>query len=753
MLLTRFQFHSLQWPWSLCLLSLCLSLAMDTSAVAQSVCLPLPRLLTITPMGGRAGTTFDVVIAGENQDEVTEFLIDHPGIKVTAKLSEMGTPVPNTYSVSIAENVPAGLVEARTFSRLGISSARIFSISNLPEVTRNQTNTTREQAMALVVPVICNASLTNRAIDHYSFQAVAGKRYNIHCASRGIDSKMEPVITVCDAQGRDLVVERKGSPLDFVAKQDGLHYIKLHDLTYRGGMEFFYRLTLQELAADASQPMFFATRPIRSFSWPPTGLIETAATQEDETVNVQSITLPADIAGRFYPAADVDTFEFTAQAGEIWWIEIASDRFGLNTDPALLLQKANGEGEQRQWVDVLELADISSPVKTSSNGYAYDGPPFDGGSTDILGKFEVKESGSYRLNLNDLFGGTRKEPLNKYRLLIRQAQPDFAVAAWGLHAELRNGDRNALSKPAALRAGGTIAFEVVTVRRDGFDGEIELALKGLPPGVTATGLKIPAGKMRSVVLLTAAENAPAGWSQVEFVAKSKMGDQEVVRPVQIGQMAWPIVDSWGEIPHPRLVQGFPVSVTASETAPLTLAARESRVWEVKQGEKLQLPLQLKTRMEFSGAVVSWKTWGVGFENHPAFNINLSEPLPETTLDTKTLNVPAGEYTIAFHGVAVPKYRYDPNSVAKAQEDVKQAETQVATLAEDLKKAQEALAATAAENKAAVEQQIAELNSKKQLADMTLQNATNKLKTVTDRATPRDTAEIVISEPVSIRVLP
>jgi hypothetical protein len=232
-----------------------------------------------------------------------------------------------------------------------------------------------------------------------------------------------------------------------------------------------------------------------------------------------------------------------------------------------------------------------------------------------------------------------------------------------------------------------------------------------------------------------------------------MGDQEVVRPVQIGQMAWPIVDSWGEIPHPRLVQGFPVSVTASETAPLTLAARESRVWEVKQGEKLQLPLQLKTRMEFSGAVVSWKTWGVGFENHPAFNINLSEPLPETTLDTKTLNVPAGEYTIAFHGVAVPKYRYDPNSVAKAQEDVKQAETQVATLAEDLKKAQEALAATAAENKAAVEQQIAELNSKKQLADMALQNATNKLKTVTDRATPRDTAEIVISEPVSIRVLP
>jgi hypothetical protein len=728
-------------------------LCIHSLGFAQSVCLPLPRLLTLTPMGGTAGAAVDVVLSGENQDDVSELLFDHAGIKAVPKLDDKGTPIPNTFQITIAADVPVGLYEARTWSRLGISSARIFSVSNLPEVTRTQANTARENAMSLTVPTICNAVLTNKAIDHYSFQATAGKRYNIYCAARGIDSKMEPVVTICDSQGRDLVVERKGAPLDFVAKQDGLHYIKLHDLTYKGGSEYFYRLTLQELAADAPQPTFFATQPIRSFSWPPAGLPDSAVTTEDEGAEFQALSLPIDVAGRFYPAADVDTFEFTAQQGETWWVEVASDRFGLNTDPALLIQMAKGEGEQKQWVDVLELADIASPVKPSSNGYAYDGPPFDGGSTDILGKFEVKETGTYRLSVNDLFGGTRKDPQNKYRLVIRKAQPDFAVAAWGLHAELRNGDRNALSKPAALRVGNTVAFEVVAVRRDGFDGEIELQMTGVPKGVTATGLKIPAGKMRSVVLLTAAENAPAGWANVEFTAKSKVGETEVVRPVHIGQMAWPIVDSWSEIPNPRLVRGFPVSVTTSESAPLTLSAREARVWEVKQGEKLQLPLLLKTRAEFSGSVVSLKTWGSGFESHPAFNINLTEQFPETTIDTNALKVPAGDYSIAFYGVAVPKYRYHPDSIAPAQEEVKQAEIAVNNVAEELKKQQEALASVAAENKAALEQQIAELNSKKQAADMALQNANNKLKSVTDRAAPRDTAEIIISEPITIRVLP
>src|SRR5690606_11809100 len=118
---------------------------------------------------------------------------------------------------------------------------------------------------------------------------------------------------------------------------------------------------------------------------------------------------------------------------------------GLTTDPFVLVQKVTKKGEDEILSDVAELYDIASPVKVSSNGYSYDGPPYNAGSPDVLGKVEIKEDGIHRLQVRDLFGGTRNEPGNTYRLLVRQAQPDFALATWAVHMTLRNGDRAAFS--------------------------------------------------------------------------------------------------------------------------------------------------------------------------------------------------------------------------------------------------------------------------------------------------------------------
>jgi hypothetical protein len=53
------------------------------SAFGQQVTLPLPRLLTVMPMGGQAGTNVEVTIAGENIEDVTELTFSSP--KITAK--------------------------------------------------------------------------------------------------------------------------------------------------------------------------------------------------------------------------------------------------------------------------------------------------------------------------------------------------------------------------------------------------------------------------------------------------------------------------------------------------------------------------------------------------------------------------------------------------------------------------------------------------------------------------------------------
>jgi hypothetical protein len=296
-------------------------------------------------------------------------------------------------------------------------------------------------------------------------------------------------------------------------------------------------------------------------------------------------------------------------------------------------------------------------------------------------------------------------------------------------------------------------LEVVAVRRDGFDGEIHLAMEGLPQGVSAHGLRISAGKSRGIVLLTASESAPQSLSQATLIASATINEQLVAHPVRTAQMAWPVPDAWSEIPSPRLVRGLPVSVTTSETAPLTISATEPKVYEVKAGEKLSIPLRLTARSEFSGAVLQLKTFGPSFEGNPPFDVSLTSPTAEAIVNLASIKPAPGDYTIAFYGTAVAKYRYNPLGVSLAENEVKKAEAETKRISEELAQQTQALASSPVEKKTEVEQAIAALNGQKQSADATLAAANATLKNVTSQAAPRDTAEIVISEPITIRVNP
>lgn len=630
-------------------------------ARAQSVGLPAPRLLTTMPMGGTAGSQIEVTISGENLEEAGDLSFSDPRITAIRKLNAAGQPEPNRYVVTIAADCPVGVHEARVMTRLGVSSSRAFSVGALPEVVQTTANTSLSTAMELKVNSLVNAVMTVRAVDHYVFEGRKGQRVVADCAARGIDSKLDAVLIIADAAGRDLLVERRSGLLDFAVPQDGRYVIKVHELTFQGGPAYFYRLAVRDWPADAPVQRQPTTRTVNSFSWPPTGLRERAELTEQEPNNeaarAQKITLPCDIAGSFFPAADVDVFEFEAKKGDVWWVEVASERFGLPTDPAILVQHVGDAGEGGKLADVAEFSDIPSPVKVSSNGYAYDGPPYDAGSSDILGKLTIQQDGLHRLQISDLFGGTRNDPRNVYRLVIRKAVPDFALVAWALHMELRNGDRNAVSKPLALRGGATMALEVVAVRRDGFDGDIELMMDGLPPGVTARGLKIPAGKSRGMMLVTARQEAPRSLASATFFGRAQIDGAVVERPCRLASMAWPVPDAWSEIPSPRLLADVPVSVSGFDFAPLTIAPAGSEVREATVGEKLVIPLVQTRRSDFSGATMQLKAIGAGFDQAPAFDVRFTDDTAQAVLDLAALKTPPGEYVIAFHGGAVAKFRY------------------------------------------------------------------------------------------------
>src|SRR5689334_18681452 len=101
-----------------------LTLALMTApCFAQQVTLPLPRLLTVFPMGGQAGTSVDVTITGEHLEDVSALTFSSP--KLTAN------PIAgaeNKFTVNIAPDAPVGVYDARVMSRLGVSSARAFSV-------------------------------------------------------------------------------------------------------------------------------------------------------------------------------------------------------------------------------------------------------------------------------------------------------------------------------------------------------------------------------------------------------------------------------------------------------------------------------------------------------------------------------------------------------------------------------------------------------------------------------------------------
>ena len=743
-------------PRILASLLLCASLSGGASrGLSQLVVLPAPRLLTVFPMGVQAGTSIEVTIAGDNIDEDPKLVFSTPKLSAEPKRDEKGGVVKNQFVVQAAADAPQGLHEARLLTRLGISSARCFSVGGLHEVTRIKPNTTADTALELAPGTVCNAFTTARSIDFYTFKAAKGARLLLDCTTTGIDSRLTPVLLLSDEQGRELLAERRTAFIDFTAPADGKYTLKVHGLTYQGGAENFYRLAVSDVAPGKPvkrQPVMPA---VSGASVPK---IDPAATPfvdevepNNKTVQAQKIQVPCAIRGAFATAGDVDTYEFEGKKGDVWWVEAVSARLGLPTDPFVLVQKVTKGPSGEVLTDVGEFNDIPSPVKLSSAGYAYDGVPYDVGSPDALGKLECKEDGIYRLQIRDLFGGTRSDPGNVYQLVVRKADPDFSVVSWAMHMELRNGDRANLSKPVALRGGATMAFDVVALRRDGFDGEIQIEMENLPPGVKAAGLRIPPGKSQGTLLLTAAEDAPRGVSVAKVFGRAQINGAEVRRNCPSASMAWPVKDHSAEVPAPRLFADMPVSVGGAEVTPLSILPGQEQPFEAVVGQKLTIPLKLQWRGEFSAGPVKLKPLGGDFAGVAPFDVASKAAQSELVLDLAALKLTPGDYTLALHGGVVSKYNYNPGTVKVVEAEQQEIDKKAALAAAELQKLTVA-AKEAPPEKAAETQALTKVAGEKMKAmEAAKADVIKRMKTVTDVAAPKEIVDIVVSEPIRVRV--
>jgi len=415
----------------------------------------------------------------------------------------------------------------------------------------------------------------------------------------------------------------------------------------------------------------------------------------DDANKPQPIPVPCTFVGRFSPRGDYDWISFDAKKSDAYWIEAMSQRLGLPTDPYVLVQRVsrNDKGEV-QVADVQELDD-------SGKGLGI--PSFRPESDDPAYRFVAPEDGTYRILIRDLYSGSRGDPRLVYALAIRRAAPDFRlVAVPAYHANLTAPSDSAPGNPL-LRRGGTEMINVVVLRRDGFDGEINVTVEGLPPGVTAGKALIPAGQNATTVVLRAAEDAAAWAGTIRVVGKSTVEGKEIARLARPAAIEWPV--PLNTPPESRLARDLWLAVLDLDTAPFLVELGEDKTWEMSRAGKIEIPIKVVRRGDMKQPVTL--TPIALPANVKAAPVTIAPEANEGKLALELSDKAApGVYGLRLQVQASVPYRRDPQSAdaaAAAKQEIEKIAGELAAASQTAEQTRQAAEKVAADNAAAAKQ--------------------------------------------------
>jgi len=638
-------------------------LAFFALAAPTSAELPLARLTAVFPPGAQAGSTIEVTLTGQDLDDANRLYFAIAGISAKPKPSASGTAEPGKFLVTIDAGVPPGLYDLRAVGRFGISNPRTLLVSASPELVAKPGNTSAATAADLPPGSAIDAVAEANAEQFFRVAMKRGERVTLEAWTTRLDSKMEAVLVLDDPSGRELARSRRGEPLELQANADGDYLVGVHDVLYRGGAEYFYRLSAIAGHHATTQPAAGSLRwpfpPAAAFLEPDSLHTEIPATEaNDSHGEAQSIDPPCEVTGQFRAGHPRDAYTFDAPAGAVYWIEITSHRLGQTASaPLLVVQRITKDGQGKE-----QSSDVQEVYDTAAGGT----PEFSTATRDPSCRLEVKDAGTYRLLVRNLLQSAAEDHPVTYRLAVRKESPDFRLVAVPT-SPLPN-PKDSKDIPiwsTLLRRGGTTPMTVVAGRRDGFAGEIHLEADGLPPGVTAGPAIIPAGASTGWVLLTAGNDA-AGWAgAIRIRGTATIGEKQVTRDALSGVVSLSTYDTNTKLVviRSRLADEISLAVSDSESTPLTiaLAAASAGSLEVPAGGKLSIPLRLIRSAEFTTPI------GFKLAGHP-----LLAAMKEVTADAKAdsltleldlgqLKLPPGNYT--FYVQAQGKLKYQSKDVA------------------------------------------------------------------------------------------
>jgi hypothetical protein len=581
------------------------------SAGAQST-LPQPVLITIEPCAGQLGTTAEVTISGTELAGATKLHFATVGIE-----SKPGKK-PGQFTITIGKDVACGYHDVRVVTPYGISNPRVFAVTRLP-VSELKPGMKTEPGHVLL----------GRAVkqDHsrITFDAKKGEPLQVLCEAASLDSRMEPVLTVCDSA--DIVLARMpvGEPLVFTPPSDGVFTLDVQDLMFRGDAEYPFLLALSKTGASGLEH--------------PLPLKPTESLDADMT---KPVAMEDIYTGWFAARSKPRFFTFTAKKGEVRIIEVKCARLGLDADPYLVVDKMDGE----KATFIAEGND--RPALAAKD-------EFDAGWADPSLRIEIKEDGEYRVKLRNLY--PTRVP---FELSVRPPGTAFQLVALPSDAPAAAKKTTTAIIAAPLWRGGVAAMKVIALRERGFTGPIVLSAKGLPPGVTSPGGLIPQGKDMGYVTFAAEANAAPWGGAVRILGKS--GD---VTTTACGATVIRATANTAKDPiFTRLTQEVALGVAAADS-PLKVEP-ETAVYEVAAKGKLSVPLKI-TRHGFDDG---FKLTALGIGDAaaaPTVAIAAKGTSGKLELDIAKLKLPAGDCPVLLQTTAKFSHKPGDDPKAKAKE--------------------------------------------------------------------------------------
>jgi hypothetical protein len=721
--------------------------ALSAPARAQ---LPQPKLDWIYPPGGQRGTQVEITVGGTDLDDGRALVFSHPNITARAKRTAPdefypeGQPTANQFTLEIGSDVPPGLYDAQVVGRHGASTPRLVQVTGLTEVLDNGANHAIDQAQLIASGTVVSGRADAEQLDYYSVELNEGDQLSCEAWAQRIDSQAEMWVEVCDASGAPLAAERslrrRDPALRFKAPAAGKYLIRAHDATFRGGEPFYYRIalhtgpTIDSVGQEASHLTAAQPREIDAIGMTaPAVDADVTEPPDDIHSQAQRMTVPGEMAGRFFPDGDTDWFELTPDAAGEAVLEVFSQRLGLATDPLLTVFRVT---KNDQGVESLEQ------VAEADNGDARPATPgYNTASDDPYVRMNLEKDTVYRVMVRDQNSSSRADPGNRYRLVVRRPAPDYRLlvapaSPWAADAKVP------LRWPLTLRTGGTLAIPVVAIRYDGFVGDVALSAQGLPAGVTCSPVKVRAGKNDALVVLSAEAQVAPWVGSIHIIGDARIADAEVQREAASASL---VSDTTvATFDRARLNHQLVIAVN-QEAAPVSVRC-DNAVLETTPTGVAKANLALEARAELKDALALTP---VGLPEGVTAKVTVAEDKKSAELElTVGEKVAEGEYDFVVTGKPKVLYQNNPEAAARASED----QSRIAKVLEGIKSQREQSVAAAGTGADATSPEIKQLDERIAKGDAALKEATDRATKLAAAAQPAERLCYVVSNVATLRVV-